>query len=60
MKASHMTFHHMLYGWGNVGDPVAGLAMLDTMRTAGLEPTQTAYQLAIEGYVPLVSVRSSY
>jgi pentatricopeptide repeat protein len=53
VKPSHMTFHHMLYGWGNARDPMQGVTTLEAMRAAGLEPTQTAYRLAIEGCVPL-------
>lgn len=53
VKPSHMTFHHMLYGWGNARDPKQGVTTLDAMRDAGLEPTQTAYRLVIEGCVLL-------
>ena len=28
-RPNHMTFHHLIFGWGKCGDPVAALGVLE-------------------------------
>jgi len=51
VRPNHMTFHHLIWGYGKYGDPDAAYALIPRMQSVGRQANTTTFRLVQEAFV---------